>query len=116
MKFIISESKLDSIIRSYLTDNVHPDYNWGPELHNFYQEDVKKYGMYDFLINDDVAYTYHGYQGYADSDEVEEIGILYIESWLANKLSMLFGNFWQLVFKDWFEVNSSLKVKKMVSK
>lgn len=113
MKYIISESKMDSTIRSYLTHYIHPDYNWGPDLHDFYQKDVEEYGMYDFLINDDVAYTYHGYQGYEDGD-VEEVGTLYIENWVVNKLSTLFGNFWVPVFKDWFEENSGLKVNKMV--
>jgi hypothetical protein len=114
MKYLITESKLESTIHSYLTHYIHPDYNWGPELHDFYREDVKKYGRYDFLINDDIAYTYDGYQGYADSDEVEEIGILYILPWLVDKLTTLFGNFWQPVFKDWFEENSGLEVKKMI--
>jgi hypothetical protein len=104
---------MDSTIRSYLTHYIHPDYNWGPDLHDFYQKDVEEYGMYDFLINDDVAYTYHGYQGYEDGD-VEEVGTLYIENWVVNRLSTLFGNFWVPVFKDWFEENSGLKVKKMV--
>lgn len=113
MKFTISESKMYSVIFNYLTHYVHPDYNWGPELHDFYQEDVKKYGMYDFLINDDIAYTYHGYQSNPFNDELEEIGVLFIESWLANKLTTLFGNFWQPVFKDWFEENSGLEVQKM---
>lgn len=113
MKYIITESKLENTIHSYLTAYVHPDYNWGPELHDFYQEDVKKYGLYEFLINDDIAYTYHGYTGFKDG-EVQEIGILYIEKWLGNKLTTIFGNFWQPVFKDWFEENSGLEVKKMI--
>jgi len=33
---------------------------------------------------------------------------------LVDKLTTLFGNFWQPVFKDWFEENSGLEVKKMI--
>jgi hypothetical protein len=39
---------------------------------------------------------------------------LVIEKWLVDKLSTLFGNFWQPVFKKWFEENSGLKVKEMI--
>jgi len=106
MKYIISESKMDSTIRSYLTHYIHPDYNWGPELHNFYRKDVKEHGGYDFEINDVVAYSYY------NDDEYHKT--LIIEEWLVDKLSTLFGNFWQPVFKKWFEENSGLKVKQMI--
>ena len=59
MKYIITESKMDSAIHSYLTNSVHPDYNWGPELHDFYKKDVKEHGGYGFEIDDVVAYSYY---------------------------------------------------------
>jgi hypothetical protein len=106
MKYIITESKMDGAIHSYLTNSVHPDYNWGPELHDFYRKDVKEHGGYEFEINDVVAYSY-----YNDNFTYKT---LIIEEWLVDKLSTLFGNFWQPVFKKWFEENSGLKVKQMI--
>jgi len=112
MKVNVTKPKLNNIIKDYLTNNIYPDYDWGPELHDFYREDVEKYGSVNFYIDDSEAYNYHGYSDLL-SGEIQEVGILYIEKWLSNKLSSLFGNFWVPVFKDWFEENSGLKVKRI---
>ena len=101
MKIIISENKVNQIIRKYLDDDFYPDYNWGPELHDFYKKDVKRYGSYEFQINDETAYVYYNTK------------TLEIYPWLDEKLTSLFGNKWLPVFKEWFEENSGLKVKKI---
>lgn len=106
MKVVITESRLDKVITDYLNDSFYPDYNWGPELHDFYRKDVKKHGGYEFEINDVVAYSYYNDDEYTKA--------LIIEEWLVDKLSTLFGNFWQPIFKKWFEENSGLKVKQMI--
>lgn len=105
MKILITENKVNQIIRKYLDETAYPDYNWGPELYDFYKKDVKKYGGYDFLINDEVAYTYSDSGGYTKT--------LIMSKWLTKKLTSLFGHMWEPVFKEWFEDNSGLKVKEV---
>ena len=57
MKYIITESKLESAIISYLDENFYPDYGWNENTrHGSYQEDVDRYGDVVFFIND-VAYS-----------------------------------------------------------
>jgi hypothetical protein len=102
MKYIISESRLDSFIREYLNSKIHPDYYTGPDLHDFYREDVEKYGKHSFTIDDQLAYTY------------VMNGILYIQNWLVDKLNGLFGDLWHPVFKTWFEDITGLHVEGVV--
>ena len=64
MKVVITESRLEKAITDYLDDSFYPDYNWGPELHDFYREDVERFGGYDFEVNDEVAYSYFNSGGY----------------------------------------------------
>ena len=103
MKIIISENKVNQIVRKYLDDSFYPDYNWGPELHNFYSEDIDLYGGYEFEVNDEVAYSYYDSGGYTKT--------LIISKWLTEKLTTLFGNMWVPAFIEWFEDNSGLKVE-----
>ena len=51
MKLIIPDSKVKNLITNYLDYNIHPDYNWGPDLFDFYEKDVKEYGFHVFYIN-----------------------------------------------------------------
>ena len=37
----LNEEDLNGFIYQYLTENYYPDYNWGPELHDFYREDYQ---------------------------------------------------------------------------
>lgn len=104
MKYIISESRFSEFIYDYLTKNYHPDYNWGPELHDFYKQDVGKHGFIDFEINDRRAYAYRG-QGRKE---------LLVRTWVADNLDSLFGDVWRPVFIKWFEDNSGLPVKSLV--
>lgn len=104
----LNEKDLDKFIYKYLTEEYYPDYNWGPELHDFYREDVDEYGAYDFYINDVVGYTYLGeYDGY------DYLYTLVIHKWVADGLKPLFGNKWIPVFKEWFEHNSGLTVREI---
>lgn len=102
MKYIISESKLHSLIYDYLTSSFQPDYEWGPKLHDFYKNDVAKYGYHDFLINGKSAFDYRG--------ATETLGI---REWVSENLNDLFGNLWGLTFVEWFEDNSGLPVKNL---
>jgi hypothetical protein len=106
MKYIIPESKINQIIYDFIKDRYYPDYNWGPELHDFYRKDVKKHGAYDFMVNDKLAYRYYGeYDGY------DYLYLLEVEEWIANELSAIFNDLWIPVFIKWFEDNSGLEVK-----
>jgi len=106
MKYIIPESKVNQIIYDFIKDRYYPDYNWGPELHDFYRKDVKKHGAYDFMVNDKLAYRYYGeYDGY------DYLYLLEVEEWIANELSTIFNDLWIPVFIKWFEDNSGLEVK-----
>jgi hypothetical protein len=104
----LNEQELYDIIYQYLTEEYYPDYNWGPELHDFYREDVKRYGLYNFEINDLPAYTYLG-----EWDGYEYLYTLYVNLWIQNELNSLFGDLWVDVFIEWFENNSGLEVKEI---
>jgi hypothetical protein len=103
MKYLFTESKINKIILDYLNDNVYPDYDWGPDLYDFYRDEIRKYNSYSFPINDVEAYAFYG--EYANDKNVLEIS-----EWLSNKLTALFGDNWQPVFNDWFEERSGLKI------
>lgn len=100
MKYLILESRLNDLIYGYLTKNYYPDYNWGPELHDFYKKDIDKFGFYDFEINDVSAFTYVG----------KGRNQLLIKPWVYEKLNDLFGPKWRSVFIKWFQDNSGLSV------
>lgn len=102
----LDEEGYDNLIYQYLTENYYPDYNWGPELHDFYKQEIIDYGIYDFQINDDVAYSYLG-----EWDGYDHLYTLSIRNWVSNELTSLFGHKWIPVFKTWFEDNSGLEVR-----
>jgi len=95
-------SNLENIIYSFLQDDFYPDYNWGPELFDFYREDVEEHGMIPFYINDSEGYVYY------------DDGTLEIMPWVCKKLDEYFNGSWYSVFKDWFEENSGLNVSRIV--
>ena len=104
MKIIITESKYEEGILNYLKAYYYPDYDWGPELHSFYKEEVVKYGGIDFYINDHVGYDY--------SRKLND-GILHVYSMVTEPLYNLFGYKWVPIFKEWFEENTGLKVNEV---
>jgi len=93
---------LDEIIYDFLKDDFYPDYDWGPELFDFYKNDVEEYGAISFYINDSEGYVY--YDG----------GTLEIMPWVCEKLNEYFNDSWYSVFKGWFEENSGLVVSRIV--
>lgn len=105
MEFIISESKINDAIRTYLDINVIPDYGWGDKT--FYKEEIGKYKIHDFIVNDNVAYTYYG----NELKWIPENSIEFQKSFYE-RLNQLFGKFWIPVFKEWFEENTGLGIKK----
>jgi hypothetical protein len=102
MKLIITENRAEQVILKYLDQYIEPDYSWGPELHDFYKEDIERYGSYDFVINDTLAYSYWLEDDYT--------GRLDVKPRVYNELDGLFGNMWEDLFVEWFEKNSGLKV------
>jgi len=107
MKYIITESRVEEVIKNYLSKHLHPDYDIGFELHDFYQKDVEKYGSYDFTINDEVAYTYWGeYGGFKNRLEISKM--------VFDDLNQKFGKRWIPIFKEWFEKNTGLQVNRML--
>lgn len=105
MNILITENRLEKVVSDYLDDFYYPDYNWGPELHDFYRKDVKKYGGYDFNIKDEWAYSYSDIGGHTKT--------LIISKWLTKELTSLFGDIWEPIFIKWFEDNSGLKVNEI---
>ena len=103
LKYIITESRLGSFIYDFLTRNYHADYKWGPELHDFYRNDIAEYGYHDFMINDISSYDYTG--------DTKTLGI---QEWMYEELDDIFGNLWEPVFVKWFEDNSGLPVERFI--
>jgi len=95
-------SNLENLIYSFLKDDFYPDYDWGPELFDFYDEEVRVFGLTTFHIDDSEAYTYY------------DDGTLEIMPWVCEKLNEYFNDSWYSVFKYWFEENSGLKVERIV--
>ena len=102
---------LDEFIYQYLTDNLHPDYNWSPEDYSLKQQikrNIKSYGTQTFYINDVDAYSYFG-----EWDGYDNLYLVVINKWVINELTSLFGDKWIPTFKRWFEDNSGLKVREI---
>jgi hypothetical protein len=98
----LDDKEMEDLIINHLNGKFYPDYNWGPDLHDFYSHDVSKYGSYDFLIDDRLAYTY---------ERSKKLRILPL---VVDPLTKIFGNRWIPVFKKWFETNSGLEVDDIV--
>ena len=103
-----NEEELDELIYKYLTEEYHPDYEWGPELYDFYKEDVRIHGSFEFPVDDRIGYAYLG-----EWDGYDYLHTLMIAEWLTNELTSLFGDKWIPVFKQWFEDNSGLEVREI---
>ena len=116
MKVIISENKIDKVIRKYLDETYYPDYGWSnPDV---YQTTIKQYGDCDFFINDLDSYIYYGYNSKTNDYDFGPTGLLNgykcpllsIYPRVSEELTSLFGNRWKPVFKEWFEENTGLEV------
>lgn len=106
---VLGFDTIPEYIYQYLTENTYPDYGW--ESHDFYREQVDKYGDHQFYINDKLSldYTQHG----------DGKSTLEVYPWLYNELEDMFevdgadvfG--WMDVIKKWFTDNTGLKVDVM---
>ena len=121
MKVIISENRIDKVIRKYLDDTYYPDYGWNENTrHGSYQEDVDRYGDVVFFINDVDSYIYYGCNANAGPEDEFFAGyghlhnykcpLLLIYPRVGQELTSLFGNKWKPIFKEWFEEKSGLHV------
>jgi hypothetical protein len=106
MKYLITESRLEGIIRDYLDGHYYPDYNWAEK--EFYKGDVERFGHYEFNIDDDSAYVY-----LLKKDKYSKVPpkTLIVQPYVGEKLTDLFGNAWEPVFVKWFEDNTGLPVE-----
>jgi hypothetical protein len=121
MKVIISENKVNQIIRKYLDDTYYPDYGWNENTrHGSYQEDVDKYGDIVFFIDDQDSYIYYGCNANAGPEDEYFAGYGHLHNYkcpllsvyprVSEELTSLFGDKWLPVFKEWFEENTGLDV------
>jgi hypothetical protein len=126
MKIIISENRVNQIIRKYLDDTFYPDYGWNENTrHGSYQEDVDRYGDLVFFINDLDSYIYYGCNANAGPEDEFFAGYGHLHNYkcplllvypsVGEKLTSLFGDKWLPVFKEWFEENSGLEVAQITN-
>ena len=120
MKYIITESRLESAILEYINREFIPDYGWNDN----YQEDVDRWGDLVFFINDVDSYSYYGCNARGRSDKYKyfdpkghlhgyECPLLSIHPAVSQQLSNYFGDRWKPVFKKWFEENTGLIVNQI---
>jgi hypothetical protein len=121
MKYIITESKLESAIISYLDENFIPDYGWS--YSDVYQRDVDQYGDVNFFINDQDSYIYYGCNANENTEDEyfsvyghlhgHKCPLLVIYPKVSRHLDDYFGDIWKPIFKKWFEENSGLTVNQI---
>ena len=110
MKYIITESKLNSAIYEYLSENYYPDYNWDtPEE---YEKYLNRWGTYVFEVDDVKSYLY--VKHVKEDDILNKPNSLIVYSHMSDDLTNWFGDFWKPVFVKWFEDNTRLKVDHLV--
>lgn len=126
MKVIISENRVNQIIRKYLDETFYPDYGWNENTrHGSYQDDVDRYGELVFFINDTDSYIYYGCNANAGPEDEYFAGygqlhnyecpLLSVYPRASETLTSLFGNKWLPVFKEWFEDNTKLEVTQITN-
>jgi len=126
MKIIISENRVNRIIRKYLDETFTPDYGWGNNTRNgSYREDVDRYGDVVFFIDDQDTYIYFGCNANAGPEDEYFAGYGYLHNYEcplllvypreSETLTSLFGNKWLPVFKEWFEENTGLEVTQITN-
>ena len=126
MKIVITENKIEGVVRKYLDREYTPDYGWYENMRTTagtYQDDVDRFGDLVFFINDDDSYIYYGCNANAGPEDEYFAGygrlhnydcpLLHIYPVVGRKLTSLFGNLWKPIFKQWFEENTGLEVKQI---
>lgn len=120
MKYIITESKLERAIISYLDDNFYPDYGWDDE--EYYRGELEINNELDFYINDMDSYIYYGCNSGEKNDkhfepsgklEYYKCPLLLIYPAVSQQLNSYFGDMWKPIFKKWFEENTGLTVNQI---
>jgi len=122
MKYIITESQIDSLIIKQLdvmfdVPNIHWTHPYGDGDNNYDHEDSERIEFYlgDYGDGDTVFYWYD--KGYWGANPDNYIGytskspIVDIEEPYRSNLNGLFGDKWYKPFKDWFEFNFDVYVK-----
>lgn len=120
MKYIITESKLDTVVTNYLDElfNIN-DINWtnpiayGDEYGEEW-DDVNRVIFYigDYEGDDDGCFYWYGCDYfYPDSPGSEKCPMVNIETEYINKLNGYFGDMWREPFKNWFIKNFDLPVE-----
>jgi len=126
MKIIISENRVNRIIRKYLDETFTPDYGWGNNTRNgSYREDVDRYGDVVFFIDDQDTYIYFGCNANAGPEDEYFAGYGYLHNYECplllvypregEMLTRMFGDRWLPVFKKWFENNTKLEVAQITN-
>lgn len=123
MKYIITESRLESAIMEYLNkvfplDNVFStspteyDYETGEN----YDDDTRvEFYLGDYENEDTIFRWYDCEYFYENSDPRERCPIVTVEHPYDNTLDGFFGNRWEEPFKKWFTKNFDLPVKTVES-
>ena len=126
MKVIISENRVNRIIRKYLDETFTPDYGWGNNTrHGSYREDVDRYGDVVFFIDDQDTYIYFGCNANNGPEDEYFASYGYLHNYKCplllvypregEMLTRMFGDRWLPVFKKWFENNTKLEVAQITN-
>ena len=123
MKYIITESRLESAIMEYLnkvfpSDNVYftnpTEYDY--ETGENYDDDTRvEFYLGDYENEDTIFRWYDCEYFYENSDPRERCPMVTVEHPYDNTLDGFFGNRWEEPFKKWFTENFDLPVKTVES-
>ena len=123
MKYIITESRLESAIMEYLNktfplDNVYftnpTEYDY--ETGENYDDDTRvEFYLGDYENEDTIFRWYDCEYFYENSDPRERCPIVTVEHPYDNTLDGFFGNRWEEPFKKWFTKNFDLPIKTVES-
>jgi hypothetical protein len=120
MKYLITESKLESVIINYLDEifpvenvnQVHP-YEYNDETgEEGEDEDRREFYLGDYDDGDNTCFRWYGcnYFYWWDEDKVK-CPIVSMEVQYSNLLNGYFGDTWEEPFKIWFTKNFDLPIK-----
>ena len=114
---LITESRLEKIVTNYLDDIYVPDYGWVNS--DFYQKEIERFGDLIFYVEDIESYYYYGNNSNSLSNDITfegyELPLLEIYPHIAERLTMMFGDIWEPIFKKWFEEHTGLNVVQLTT-
>jgi len=108
MNYIVNEKKLFDIILKYLLINFTPDNNWGNSFYRTNRQEINRNGMILFFIDGERVFAL-----IQEFDEGEIKYSLMVSLYMYQNMTDLFKDKWIQIFKDWFELNSGLKINKI---